>query len=69
VVGTVDDAFEQIADWAASGAIDGFIAAPGGSVESLTLFLDQLMPRLVQAGLFREGYSGSTFAHHLDEQG
>ncbi len=52
VVGTVDDAFEQIADWAASGAID-----------------DQLMPRLVQAGLFREGYSGSTFAHHLDEQG
>lgn len=69
VVGTVDDAFEQIADWAASGAIDGFIAAPGGSVESLNLFLDQLMPRLVQAGLFRKGYSGSTFAHHLDEQG
>ncbi len=68
VVGTVDDAFEQIADWAASGAIDGFIAAPGGSVESLNLFLDQLMPRLVQAGLFRKGYSGSTFAHHLDEQ-
>lgn len=67
VVGTVDDAVEQIADWAASGAIDGFIAAPGGSVDSLHLFLDQVMPRLVAAGLFRTGYSGATFAHHLEE--
>lgn len=67
VVGTVDDALEQIIDWAHSGAIDGFIAAPGGSVESVHLFLQQLMPRLVQAGLFRQGYSGTTFAHHLNE--
>ena len=67
VVGTVDDAVEQILEWADSGAIDGFIAAPGGAVESVHLFLQQVMPRLVQAGRFREQYSGSTFAHHLNE--
>lgn len=68
VIGTVDDALESIVEWAAAGAIDGFIAAPGGSVESVHLFLEQVMPRLVQAGLFREGYSGSTFIEHLTEQ-
>jgi len=31
------------------------------------LFLQQVMPRLVQAGRFREQYSGSTFNHHLNE--
>lgn len=67
VVGTVDDAVEQILEWADSGAIDGFIAAPGGAVESVHLFLQQVMPRLVQAGRFREQYSGSTFNHHLNE--
>lgn len=67
VIGTVDDAVEQIADWAAAGAMDGFIAAPGGSVQSVHLFLEQVMPRLVELGLFRERYTGSTFAHHLSE--
>ncbi|MGV8260801.1 hypothetical protein ACV33K_30635, partial [Pseudomonas aeruginosa] len=54
VIGTVDDAVEQIVDWAAAGAMDGFIAAPGGSVGSLRLFLEQVVPRLVEKGLFRE---------------
>ncbi|MCU1734626.1 NtaA/DmoA family FMN-dependent monooxygenase [Pseudomonas sp. 20P_3.2_Bac4] len=67
VIGTVDDAVEQIADWAEAGAMDGFIAAPGGSVESVHLFLDEVVPRLVEAGLFRERYSGSTFIEHLSE--
>ena len=50
VIGTVDDAVEQIVDWAAAGAMDGFIAAPGGSVGSLRLFLEQVVPRLVEKG-------------------
>ena len=50
VIGTVDDAMEQIADWAAAGAMDGFIALPGGSVDSMRLTLDDLVPRLPQAG-------------------
>ncbi|MBB2972788.1 NtaA/DmoA family FMN-dependent monooxygenase [Mesorhizobium sp. RMAD-H1] len=65
VIGTVDDAIEAIRDWTEAGAIDGFIAVPGGSVSSLHLVLDELVPRLVEAGLFRESYSGTTFADHL----
>lgn len=68
IVGTVEDACEQIIDWAASGAMDGFIATPGGSVQSVHLFFEQLIPRLVKAGLFRSGYSGNTFAEHLEQQ-
>ncbi|MEL7939044.1 NtaA/DmoA family FMN-dependent monooxygenase [Pseudomonas delhiensis] len=67
VIGTVDDAVGQIADWAAAGAMDGFIAAPGGSFGSLRLFLDEVVPRLAEAGLFRDRYRGSTFAEHLAE--
>ena len=67
VVGTVDDAVEQIVEWSAAGAIDGFLAAPGGSVESLHCVLEQLVPRLVEAGLFRSRYTGTTFMEHLEE--
>lgn len=67
VIGTVDDAVEQIVDWAEAGAMHGFIAAPGGSVQSVHLFLEQVVPRLVELGLFRERYSGLTFIHHLSE--
>ena len=52
----------------AAGAMDGFIAAPGGSVGSLRLFLEQVVPRLVEKGLFRERYSATTFAGHLAEE-
>jgi len=68
VVGTVDDAIEQIQDWAAAGAIDGFIAVPGGSVEAARLTLSDLVPRLAEAGLFRRTYSGATFADHLQSR-
>jgi len=67
VVGTVDDAVAQITQWSAAGAIDGFLAAPGGSVDSLHCVLEQLVPRLVEAGLFRSRYTGTTFMEHLDE--
>ena len=53
---------------AGAGAMDGFIAAPGGSVGSLRLFLEQVVPRLVEKGLFRERYSATTFAGHLAEE-
>ncbi len=68
VIGTVDDAVESIVEWAEAGAMDGFIAAPGGSVESVHLFLEQVMPRLVERGLFRREYSEATFVHHLAER-
>ena len=51
VVGTVDDLVGEIQRRAEAGAADGFIALPGGAVQSLDLFLDQAMPRLTAMGL------------------
>lgn len=65
IVGTVDDAAKEIAKWRDAAAIDGFIAVPGGSFNSVKLTLDELIPRLAEKGLFRKEYSGSTFVEHL----
>ncbi|MEI2384352.1 NtaA/DmoA family FMN-dependent monooxygenase [Breoghania sp. JC706] len=67
VIGTVDDAIAEIMDWADAGAMDGFIAVPGGSVACMHRTLDEMIPRLSEAGLFRNDYSGTTFAEHLAE--
>ncbi|PTY38678.1 monooxygenase [Saccharospirillum sp. MSK14-1] len=65
VVGTPDDAVTEIVERFEAGAADGIIALPGGSNESLNRFLDQVVPALVERGLFRSDYSGSTLADHL----
>lgn len=64
-VGTVEDVLAEIVEWFEAGAMDGFVALPGGSLDSLTLFLDELVPRLDARGLFREEYEGSTLRSHL----
>jgi hypothetical protein len=56
IIGPVDDAFEAISGRFRDGAIDGFVAVPGGSVRSLELTPGALVPRLAEAGLFRSGY-------------
>ncbi|WP_428927784.1 NtaA/DmoA family FMN-dependent monooxygenase [Marinibacterium sp. SX1] len=65
VIGTVEDACAEINRWFEAGAIDGFIAVPGGSARSMELTLDELVPRLAEAGLFRRAYAGETLADHL----
>ncbi|MFB2532073.1 NtaA/DmoA family FMN-dependent monooxygenase [Paracoccus sp. p3-h83] len=65
VIGTPDDAVARIADWQAAGAIDGFVALPGGSRDCLSLLLTQVVPRLAEAGLFRRAYAGRTLRDHL----
>ncbi|TCN45883.1 FMN-dependent oxidoreductase (nitrilotriacetate monooxygenase family) [Rhodococcus sp. SMB37] len=65
VVGTADDAVAQIVERAEKGAMDGFIALPGGSWGSLGIFFDEVVPRLVERGLFRAEYSGTTLREHL----
>ncbi|QXT61636.1 LLM class flavin-dependent oxidoreductase [Tessaracoccus palaemonis] len=67
IVGTVADAVNAIVERARSGAIDGLIALPAGSWQSLELFTTQVVPALAAVGLFREDYSGSTLAEHLAE--
>jgi FMN-dependent oxidoreductase (nitrilotriacetate monooxygenase family) len=64
-VGTVDDVLAEIIDWHEAGALDGFIAIPGGSMQSLQLFLEELVPALAQRRLFRSDYQGSTLSEHL----
>lgn len=65
VIGTVDDAITEIKKWKASGAMDGFIALPGGSTASCQRFFNELMPTLRQQGLARQDYVGATLAEHL----
>lgn len=65
VVGTPEEALQEIIAWQEAGALDGFIALPGGSVESMNLFFDELMPMLAEAGRFRKEYTGSTLGEHL----
>ncbi|MBG0757047.1 NtaA/DmoA family FMN-dependent monooxygenase [Vibrio cidicii] len=66
VVGTVQDAYESIVQRVQAGAADGFIAVPGGSLSSLNLFFDQLMPMLSANGWFRSEYQGTTLREHLN---
>lgn len=64
-VGTVEDVLADIVGWFEAGAMDGFIALPGGSLDSLRLFLDELVPALAERGLFRRNYEGTTLREHL----
>ncbi|WP_100401901.1 NtaA/DmoA family FMN-dependent monooxygenase [Bacillus sp. FJAT-42315] len=64
-VGTVEDVVNDIIEWFEAGAMDGFIALPGGSVQSMELFFHELMPLLVEKGLFRSEYTGETLREHL----
>lgn len=66
VIGTPEEAVSEILRWHDAAAIDGFIAFPGGSMESYRLFFDQVMPRLVAEDRFRRSYAGDTLAAHLD---
>ncbi|SER25624.1 NtaA/DmoA family FMN-dependent monooxygenase [Sphingobium sp. YR768] len=56
-VGRPDDAVREIERWAHAGAIDGFIALPGGSDRSVALLLDELLTNLQLSGLFRSSLS------------
>ncbi|WP_010140757.1 NtaA/DmoA family FMN-dependent monooxygenase [Oceanicola sp. S124] len=67
IIGTVEDAFQTISHWFETGAIDGFVAVPGGAPRSMHLTLEQLVPRLAEAGLFRKRYTNSTLTGHLAE--
>lgn len=65
VVGTPEDALREIKAWYEAGAMDGLIALPGGSIQSLHLFCDELIPMLAEQGLFRREYAGMTLREHM----
>lgn len=65
VVGTPDMAAETIAQWQRAGALDGVIALPGQTLQSVHLFVDEVVPRLKDQGVFRTAYERETLAGHL----
>ncbi|GLV63808.1 hypothetical protein Bmyc01_24780 [Bacillus mycoides] len=65
-IGTPQDVFKQIMERFEAGALDGFIAIPGGPQKSLDLFFSGVIPLFVKAGVFREEYTGSTLREHLE---
>ncbi|MGE6400394.1 NtaA/DmoA family FMN-dependent monooxygenase [Bacillus mycoides] len=65
-IGTPQDVFKQIMERFEAGALDGFIAIPGGPSKSLDLFFSEVIPLFVRAGVFREDYTGSTLREHLE---
>ena len=67
-VGTPADAVAAIKAWASADAIDGFVAFPGGSIGSVALFLEEVVPALSELGLFRKAYRGTTFLDHLNDR-
>lgn len=64
-IGTPQDIVEQIVTFYEKGALDGFIAVPGGAAKSLDLFFSDVIPALVKRGLFRAEYEGNTLRSHL----
>lgn len=68
IIGTVQQAYDDIVQRLEQGAADGFIAVPGGSKESMRLFFESLIPMLQQNGWFKSEYIGDTLATHLTEQ-
>ncbi|QWG44392.1 LLM class flavin-dependent oxidoreductase [Bacillus mycoides] len=66
-IGTPQDIFKQIMEIFEAGALDGFIAIPGGPPKSLDLFFSEVIPLFVRAGVFREEYTGSTLREHLED--
>jgi FMN-dependent oxidoreductase (nitrilotriacetate monooxygenase family) len=59
---------EQVADalegWFDAGAADGFNIMPAVLPSGLEAFVDHVVPILVQRGLFRSDYAGSTLREH-----
>ncbi len=64
-IGTPQHIVDQIVTFYEEGALDGFIAVPGGPAKSLDLFFSKVIPLLIERGLFRAEYEGSTLSSHL----
>ncbi|MDQ1539069.1 MAG: hypothetical protein QOE58_3462 [Actinomycetota bacterium] len=62
--GTPEQVADAIQSWYDAGAADGFNIMPAVLPSGLETFVDQVVPILVQRGLFRDEYTGSTLREH-----
>lgn len=67
VIGTPEDAYNAIVERAKAGALDGFIAIPGGNKNTMLMLFNEVIPMLVKNGWFRAEYQGNTLKQHLNE--
>jgi alkanesulfonate monooxygenase SsuD/methylene tetrahydromethanopterin reductase-like flavin-dependent oxidoreductase (luciferase family) len=65
LAGTASQIADDLQEWFESHACDGFNVMPPYLPDSLTDFVDQVVPQLQRRGLFRSEYQGSTLREHL----
>ncbi|MFS0703679.1 LLM class flavin-dependent oxidoreductase [Cellulomonas sp. 179-A 9B4 NHS] len=62
--GTAEQVADAIQEWWDAGAADGFNVMPAVLPSGLEEFVDQVVPVLVERGLFRAEYTGTTLRDH-----
>ena len=65
ITGTPEQIADEIEEWFASHASDGFVLGDSGLPGQLEDFVKQVVPLLRKRGLFRHDYSGTTLRSHL----
>ncbi|MFG2960968.1 LLM class flavin-dependent oxidoreductase [Streptomyces sp. NPDC048291] len=65
LVGTPDQVADDMAHWFETHAADGFNIIPADLPHGLRDFVEQVVPRLQDRGLFRKEYTGTTLREHL----
>jgi N-acetyl-S-(2-succino)cysteine monooxygenase len=65
VFGTPEMIADDMERWFRSGAVDGFVVKMTHYPQPLEDFVDQVVPILVERGLFRRDYAGRTLRDHL----
>jgi FMN-dependent oxidoreductase (nitrilotriacetate monooxygenase family) len=65
VVGTADDIADQMERWFVNRAVDGYLIQPPHLPAGLDEFIEHVIPRLQDRGLFRTEYEGSTLRENL----
>jgi FMN-dependent oxidoreductase (nitrilotriacetate monooxygenase family) len=65
LIGTPVQIADDLEAWFKSGACDGFAIMTPYSPQPFERFVDQVVPILVERGLFRKEYTGTTLREHL----
>ena len=65
LIGTAVQIADDLETWFKSGACDGFAIMTPYSPQPFAKFVDQVVPILVERGLFRKEYEGKTLRDHL----
>jgi len=65
VVGTADEIADQMERWFVNHAVDGYLVQPPHLPAGLDEFIEHVIPRLQERGLFRREYEGQTLRENL----